>query len=191
MEEDAGMGYGGWGATHPATYKHYYTGSCTCAQDAWEAIMKAATDAVMDCIPLEEEAQRVLTPYITALEHCAVEWLSGLDCGCDDSHMIPLGPNVISSAVSTYQCCCDVKAVRDIIIHHIGEVKNGWMAGVDMHGILVGGVTNTICQYQRFDEILKRAEYALFQILEVYTGALFGHGNMPECELETGITPCP
>lgn len=168
--------------------RFYYTGSCTCAQDAWGEIMDAASDAIGDCIPLETAAQNTLPPYITALEHCAIEWLSGMDCGCGDDYKIPLWTD---HKISTYQCCCDVNAVKDIVIHHINEIKNSWMTAVNMQGHLMPTVIGKVCTYERYEKILQRVTYAFRQILDEYAEALFyGSATTPECKLETAIT-CP
>mmetsp|Transcript_8133 Transcript_8133/g.14891 ORF Transcript_8133/g.14891 Transcript_8133/m.14891 type:complete len:236 (-) Transcript_8133:116-823(-) len=174
-------------------YQYYFTGSCTCAQDAWEDIMNAATDAISDCIPLEEETQRTLPPYIQALEHCAMEWLVALDCGCDDDYTVPL---YLYKKTSTFQCCCDVDAVKDVVIHHINEVKNTWMLAVGMDVSYMTSVIGKICEFGRLDNILDRATFALYNILDNYASSLFKPGYYPRCQLDydvycPGATPKP
>mmetsp|Transcript_31802 Transcript_31802/g.95199 ORF Transcript_31802/g.95199 Transcript_31802/m.95199 type:complete len:497 (-) Transcript_31802:178-1668(-) len=124
---------------------HYETGSCTCAKEAYMAVYKKAS-IELKMIPLLSEIYPVLQGYIHKLVDYAVCSLHAIDCGCQEgfNYFPHLG---MKFKVSTYQCCCDVDVIKDIIVNSIMEVASSWSMN---HGMFPAVDTNSVMKRKLF-----------------------------------------
>mmetsp|Transcript_41309 Transcript_41309/g.125013 ORF Transcript_41309/g.125013 Transcript_41309/m.125013 type:complete len:221 (-) Transcript_41309:304-966(-) len=194
--EDYGSTTGPPGTTHPlhSVVENYYTGSCSCVQDAITDIMAASVDAI-EKLPFDMADHPYLMQIVDDLSHCAVAAFHGLDCGCDDDHWGIPQQGILAesdSTTSTYQCCCDVEAVKDAVIHHIDAVACSW--GVDNMGNYNDGQVNKLCTFKYFTGVANRIEYLVNQVFQQYLPAIgYGVGTLrgPYTCVLTEASLCP
>lgn len=143
-------------------------------REAFSEVASAAT-SVLYRIPQDPETRRFLPSYVHALENCAIDWIENLHCGCGEK---------------SFECCCDVNKVKDIIIHHMQLIEDTWVSAVGMDGSYDSNVLGKICYFGRFDSILNRATHAIHEIMDDYSYSLFHGYYKPVCKLREK-TYCP
>lgn len=146
---------------------NYYTGSCSCAEEAYSEIMDVANDISLNTIPLTDQHDD-LDDCISQIVHCVLDFLNNIDCGCDEyvkNNQIPPAEHT-NKKISTYQCCCDVQAIRDVALAYMNEISLSW--SVDMLGRYDPSVVEKLTSFHRYDNIKIRIDKALGLIGKPY-----------------------
>lgn len=150
----------------------YETGSCTCAHDAHMAIRKAVS-AEFKTLPLVNGIFETIQIYLDRFLDYAVCAFRGIDCGCDDG-VSNQGFKVINMyKVTTYQCCCDINAMRDVIINAVRKIASSWdmkMVGEGASTMLTAdeqSVQKPFC-FEVFERDLRTAIASVEKIGEIY-----------------------
>eukprot|EP00566_Odontella_aurita_P018599 CAMPEP_0113555384 /NCGR_PEP_ID=MMETSP0015_2-20120614/16684_1 /TAXON_ID=2838 /ORGANISM="Odontella" /LENGTH=323 /DNA_ID=CAMNT_0000456649 /DNA_START=105 /DNA_END=1077 /DNA_ORIENTATION=+ /assembly_acc=CAM_ASM_000160 len=156
----------------------YRTGSCTCAKEAWLTVQTEAA-AHLKMLPLVADNDFYVTiqKEINRLLDFAVCFLHSIDCGCEDGHFGHTFKRYNNYKVSTYQCCCDVNAIRDIIIQGMKDVSEWRTTGMNMMTMSSGGITvnsDLVVRRDAFgmlDDIVNRVYKAVLKVGHVYYDA--------------------
>jgi len=167
----------------------YKTGSCTCAKEAYLDIYKEARNQ-LKMVPLVAQPPFTDTPIYSVIEReinklvdFAVCFLHSIDCGCDDGH--PNFKVMNQYKVSTYQCCCDVNAMRDIIIDGIRELAKWEMTMDDaMNTVVNTDLVRKRSEFCVLSNIVENVRKNVQEVGEIYTL------SANECPLPSGETTC-